>query len=85
MSTNRDDWQPMETAPKDGTRILIGWFEGKRFRQRAAWWYPSFDQLDDGSWVGAWVDGDIVSSGTTSDYRRYEPTHWMPLPAAPTK
>lgn len=67
------NWQPIETAPKDGTRILI--FNGNTL---SAYWYK-FVSKQGGSWqlteAGGYAgDGDLSS----------EPTHWMPLPEAPT-
>lgn len=59
-------WQPIETAPKDGTPILA---------------------------FICWLDGPCVHTGHFSagefwpDFRdaaSKTPTHWMPLPAAPT-
>ena len=62
------EWQPIETAPKDGTGVLgfisESWIEGI-FWNEEEWSYLS--------------DGDITSHG------RLQPTHWMPLPAAPTQ
>ncbi|KVE06478.1 hypothetical protein WI91_09155 [Burkholderia vietnamiensis] len=61
-------WQPIETAPKDGTEVVLLFADevtllGKtRPRVRAA------------AWLVDW----------TIPYRRDNPpTHWMPLPAAP--
>lgn len=72
----RDRWQPIETAPKDGTRILLvdergGVFIGHwsdeatfgRFETKPGW--QIFDCEDD---FYSW---------------RRVPTHWRPLPAPP--
>lgn len=63
------DWQPIETAPKDGTSILTFVRDGVL-------------PVDVGSFR---EDFDIPGNGagTWRDDGR-EPTHWMPLPAAPT-
>lgn len=64
------EWQPIETAPKDGKIFLA--FE------------PSFGRIilrfgehaDDGS--ALWED-------TLQEYwPHYQPTHWMPLPDPPS-
>ena len=64
----RDGWQPIETAPKDGTTLLLGHsvtvFDG--------WWSEG---------DGAWIDGENNMFG---DHIGYEPTHWRPLPSPPT-
>ena len=62
-------WQPIETAPRDGTVILAA-HSGAVFD---AWW--------DG--VSAWVDG--TTSDITDDFVEFYPTHWMPLPEPPTQ
>ncbi len=61
-------WQPIETAPKDGTIILGYWLGGKH---DCAIHATKF-------WVGRWWEPN-------EDYPQSEPTHWMPLPAAPQK
>lgn len=68
-------WQPIETAPKDGTRILIfqGGLEWSREVQ-IGWW-------DSGGTRSGWSassyeDGHILNE-------KQAPTHWMPLPSPP--
>ena len=61
------EWQPIETAPKDGTRVL-------------AWEYPYYtvvfwDDDEEEPYTPCWkisYGGDIM-----------DPTHWMPLPEPP--
>ena len=68
-------WQPIETAPRDGTRVLVyarldppeKWHEALRDIppvMAVASWHP------DGGWCVCEVR---------------DATHWMPLPAPPTK
>lgn len=72
-------WRPIETAPKDGTRILlikVGWdtYEGRLGHTNYVWWGVI------GYWSeewGNWNDG-VEPSGLA------DPTHWMPLPEPPT-
>lgn len=61
-------WQPIETAPKDGTEVLV-------FGPRQDGTYLAAYQYDDwwvaGPWDERWTE--LLSP----------PTHWMPLPAPP--
>lgn len=65
------EWLDIETAPKDGTYILIGWFDlpGQR-DMHVAFWH---------SMIGAWCQSH---SHFTTD-PNWQPTHWMPLPEPP--
>lgn len=74
------DWQPIETAPKDGTYILV-WSEREGWRGNprmvCATWEPSG--------TGAWA---IYGAGPTRHSEQWLdrgiiPTHWMPLPEPP--
>jgi hypothetical protein len=62
------NWQPIETAPKDGRRI-IAWFGANSEKYaESVYWLP-----EGGCWVWS-QDGDSP---------RTPPTHWMPLPEPP--
>ena len=67
-------WQPIETAPKDGTAILVyfpkDFFDRKRNHQTVVYW-----AIKD-----PWVTGWEVYGGS---FLSIEPTHWMPLPDPP--
>ena len=69
---DREAWQPIETAPKDGKRFMA-WH--KRRVELFRW------QGDDGTNrpVG-WRDGFIY---VYPEGDEDGPTHWMPLPTAP--
>jgi hypothetical protein len=67
------DWQPIETAPKDGTWLLVG--EHRYAHPFVARWteHPTggYWQQDN---QGVWDD----------DMGYWQPTHWQPLPVPPT-
>jgi|DEB0MinimDraft_3_1074331.scaffolds.fasta_scaffold139672_2 hypothetical protein len=73
------EWQPIETAPKDGTRVLAYWpdvYEINAATQVESWygpWAPWGSKEMLLTWQSAfeWADGDN------------SPTHWMPLPNPP--
>ncbi len=70
-------WQPIETAPKDGTQLIL--ICTKPFSNRT-------DYFKGKAMVDRWQNK--AKNGTTGwqffvdPY--YPPTHWMPLPAPPT-
>jgi hypothetical protein len=74
------EWQPIETAPKDGTRVIVA------FRNNCvtiARWSDAcaFESNDEGPhWVEWECDDHFYSSHLTGPN---EPTHWMPLPEPP--
>lgn len=63
------EWQPITTAPKDGTAVL-GW-SPSWLRLLTIWW-------DDNPKCRCWIGGGYMQ-------RTLPPTHWMPLPAPPTQ
>jgi hypothetical protein len=60
-------WQPIETAPKDGTVIDV--------------WCPSIGRMTDVYWLGmpssCWFSRNAFVNSIV------EPTHWQPLPEPP--
>jgi hypothetical protein len=85
------EWQPIETAPKDGTAILIagGTYEddegGVSFcgpvpftGVRIAYW----DATPDATGCHECWNGGPSGSAYNAEYW-HEPTHWMPLPNPP--
>jgi len=62
-------WQPIETAPKDGTRILAWPVYSDDLPAEARWRYM---RRTPGRWETG--SGPIYGNG---------PTHWMPLPPSP--
>ena len=75
-------WQPIETAPKDGTWILVygeGTDDEADTRKVSVAQYTNYLNgtiYDEFWWQFAWYDGGY--------YGRFEnPTHWMPLPTPP--
>lgn len=65
-----DPWMPIDTAPKDGTRVLIVEADGTMTIVRCR------IQIEDRTYwtADSWDDGHDSE---------LEPTHWMPLPAPP--
>lgn len=83
-------WLPIETAPKDGTPVLIVWLDDEGvWQQRRAWFERQFegegyadDEAQTTIWRQAWTDNRVASFGCEEVWE-YEPTHWMPLPSPP--
>jgi hypothetical protein len=79
-------WQLIETAPKDGTWILVWGHKvvdaDKEPIGLARWVKSSWDSWqDDGPRKRVLVTTD--DSGWECDDHLYDPTHWMRLPSPP--
>jgi hypothetical protein len=75
-------WQPIETAPKDGTDIIVMYVHIRTQIVHAAFWINYEEGLDspddEGWWTYVWTEvGRSKMDGICS------PTHWMPLPEPP--
>lgn len=62
-------WQSIESAPKDGTHIML-YYGGYQCPMRV------------GHWAG-WGGGIWRCSSTGYNILSSDPTHWMPLPPGP--
>lgn len=69
------EWRPIETAPKDGTRVLVGRFAPDRYKREGTiavdYWHTG-------------ARNDFVGWGKFNMHH-WPPTHWMPLPDPPAK
>lgn len=78
------NWRPIETAPKDGTWVLLfggrisyGWDGDEPPAVVSAQWTGYLNgSIAEPRWQFAWYDGGY--------YGTYDgPTHWMPMPEPP--
>lgn len=64
------DWRPIETAPKDGTRLLGYYPQNEDYiRVGVIQWMKPRGYDYHWTWDGSWMPDD--------------PTHWQPLPEPP--
>ena len=77
-------WQPIETAPKDGTPILVFFNKPSLQVQQVFWGRAAWDDRpatpEDGIWC---VDDNKHGPYALRGYSDGDDTHWMPLPAPP--
>lgn len=82
-------WLPIETAPRDGTYILVCCTR----RHDGSYMFDDGDYSSFGIWVhrACWWAGENGGNGEWIVYNsmvqeprcHFEPTHWMPIPAPP--
>ena len=66
------DWRPIDTAPKDGTEIIV---YVPDFHEVSAAWYSQQ--------TGLWPYGPYAYSEDGEPVNVGLPSHWMPFPAPP--
>lgn len=69
-------WQPIETAPKDGTPVLV--WESEYGREALTAAYIEFTDPPPDGYHSGWFD-------RVHGHSELQPTHWMPLPHPPTE
>lgn len=72
------EWQPIETAPKNGTHLLL-FFPHENTIEVGYWdcYYAETGRGYEG--CSAWCCSEYQPAAMAFD----EPTHWMPLPEPP--
>ncbi|WP_182421994.1 DUF551 domain-containing protein [Aureimonas sp. ME7] len=75
-----DGWRPIETAPRDGTNVIVAvptkdrddFIVGEAYcnEERGGWWWANLS------------DGDYYASPII-EMHYHLPSHWRPLPAPP--
>jgi hypothetical protein len=78
------EWQPIETAPKDGTNILIA-TTGNLIR--AGIYRSEVPSVCEAHWQNGWYEEKVSGWQLANCDEEYgcltEATHWMPLPEPP--
>ncbi len=72
-----NEWQPIETAPTDGTAILVCHDGGVWIAKHKAVYQSGYKP--DNPWFCLMLNKDHIPSRKRKGY----PTHWMPLPQPP--
>lgn len=86
----RAGWQPIETAPKDGTTIL-GWAEDEEdgWQIMVVKWVETQDDpgskyvMHDAGWAGRIMFPGCLSDDDDPVAPTFTITHWQPLPLPP--
>jgi hypothetical protein len=65
----REGWRDIESAPKDGSVVLLG--------------YPPHPRIDRSVYEGRWNRAQNTWTSCNGFILHSDATHWMPLPPAP--
>ena len=68
-------WMPIETAPRDGSDVIVGYEVASTWIVRSAWWRDEDEDEDDGDPAGWWSYRSSVTQEMLDDDR--QPTHWL--------
>lgn len=71
----KTEWQQIETAPKDGTEVILSKWSGSYATPETSFCWAINGYFKDGYWYSK---DPIIG-------KLAEPTHWMPLSQPPTK
>lgn len=67
------DWQPIETAPRDGTGVLLALEYGSKFYRYIGRWHTE---------LKVWARDEAMSAVFPSHMQDWF-SHWQPLPEPP--
>lgn len=74
-----NEWQPIETAPKDGSRIWArAQNSAKRWMEPSIVWWAQNTAVDDPWIVAFWADRLSEQGNPINCY--HTPLEWMPIP-----
>lgn len=77
MVGGMSEWRPIDSAPKDGSAVLLFGGEG------CFGWTPPANMADLPLSISRWSEDRWVEA-TGEQYQPHDgPTHWMPLPDPP--
>lgn len=68
------DWQPIETAPKDGTRLLLYACEYRRHWFGSGYYFKGVPGDGEG-----WIAHSFCTTPVNDSSGSFTPTHWMPM------
>jgi hypothetical protein len=87
-------WQRIETAPTDGTRVLLYFPHGLAYFDHVGKlgsvreyvftgrYQPGMEDLETGGWIDGRFDVDVECEDDIANEESCA-THWMPIPSAP--
>jgi hypothetical protein len=85
MGGTMSDWQPIETAPRDGKSVLLFYPDQEPAERLVVGWFENFGPYEkEMGAAGMWSEGGYVSKdGSIVGGTGPHPTHWLPIPEPP--
>jgi hypothetical protein len=82
-------WQPIESAPRDGSSVLVGYYDWEGvWRTHEAWWRMPYESAPAKQcWWCYGGDTTLLSADVHSSPtgKKLGATHWQPMPAPPKR
>ena len=73
------NWQPISTAPKDGTRLMLYGCEFRRHWYGTGYYFKGVPGDGEG-----WIAHSFLTQPHNDSSGTFQPSHWMPLPEPPS-